>query len=293
MGLPKELLKQFAKAVKTESPKTETIVYGTIAEKDGVKYLIIDGSEELTPISTTVDMLAGERVTAMIKNHTAIVTGNITSPAARTADVKTIINGIPTGVAKLEKGELTLGDLNSEELMYNILIGLSAVYIRNGAVNIAKFASDIIELANTETDLNIYGRAINYYVGTANASYKPYYEAGDTITITNWYGAGFVTNSGHDVCFAIPLSKPIIGNPKATVDWTDGGLIIRQGGSYKIGDSSSDLVIPGTSTSVNIIGNGNHVNIGARFQGTASNNSPCGLRAVLKIVLSPRDEVTA
>ena len=294
MGLPKELLKQFAKAVKPERPKTETIVNGTIAEKDGVKYLMIDGSEALTPIATTVDMVAGERVTAMIKNHTAVVTGNISSPAARSEDVKTVINGFPTGSVQFKNGEVSIGDHTTEELMYNLLVGLSAVYIRNGGVNIAKFASDIVELANTETDLNIYGRAINYYVGTANASFKPYYEAGDTITISNWYGAGYVTNSGNTVAFTIPLAKPVIGNPTITVDWTGGGLVIRQGGSYKFSSEASKPSIPGTSTTATLDGNGSFVDISAVYKSTGSNNAVCGIRATLKIILSAsEDEATA
>lgn len=294
MGLPKELLKQFAKAVKTERPKTETIVYGTIAEKDGVKYLMIDGSEALTPIATTVDMIAGERVTAMIKNHTAVVTGNISSPAARSEDVKTVINGFPTGSVQFKNGEVSIGDHTTEELMYNLLVGLSAVYIRNGGVNIAKFASDIVELANTETDLNIYGRAINYYVGTANTSFKPYYEAGDVIEVAGWLGAGYVTNSGNTVAFTIPLAKPVIGNPTITVDWTGGGLVIRQGGSYKFSSEASKPSIPGTSTTATLDGNGSFVVISAVYKSTGSNNSPCGIRAVLKIILSAsEDEATA
>lgn len=93
MNLPKELVSQFAKLVKPvkeDTSKKETTVYGTIIENDGSKYVKIDGSEFLTPISTTVDALSGERVTVLIKNHTAIVTGNMTSPAARTGTVQSI-----------------------------------------------------------------------------------------------------------------------------------------------------------------------------------------------------------
>lgn len=90
MGIPKQLVDQFAKLSKPERTKTETTSYGTIVKKDNVLYVKLDGSEALTPISTTVDMLDGERVTVMIKNHSAIVTGNITSPAARTGDVAAI-----------------------------------------------------------------------------------------------------------------------------------------------------------------------------------------------------------
>lgn len=90
MQLPKSIVSQFAKLSKVDNKKMESTSYGTIVEKDDAKYVKLDGSDVLTPISTTVDMEDGERVTVLIKNHTAIVTGNISSPAARTGTVKVI-----------------------------------------------------------------------------------------------------------------------------------------------------------------------------------------------------------
>lgn len=88
MVLSTDLVSQFAKATK-DNPEVrkERTVYGTIVMQDGVKYVKIDGSDLLTPISTTTNVYPGERVTVMIKNHTATVTGNISSPAARIDDV--------------------------------------------------------------------------------------------------------------------------------------------------------------------------------------------------------------
>lgn len=89
MGLSSDLISQFVKATKDDKQKTkETTVYGTIVEYDGGTYVRLDGSDLLTPISTTTDTKPGERVTVMIKNHTATVTGNISSPAARTDTVR-------------------------------------------------------------------------------------------------------------------------------------------------------------------------------------------------------------
>lgn len=89
MGLSSDLISQFVKATKDDKQKTkETTVYGTIVEYDGGTYVRLDGSDLLTPISTTTDAKPGERVTVMIKNHTATVTGNISSPAARTDTVR-------------------------------------------------------------------------------------------------------------------------------------------------------------------------------------------------------------
>lgn len=91
MALSKDLISQFVKATKDDtSAKKETIVYGTIVEYDGSKYVRIDGSELLTPIKATSNVENEERVTVSIENHMAIVTGNLTSPAARSKEVEEI-----------------------------------------------------------------------------------------------------------------------------------------------------------------------------------------------------------
>ena len=83
MALSSDLISQFVQVTKEEKTDKETTVYGTIVKYNGERYVKLDGSELLTPISMTADALEGERVTVMIKNHTATVTGNISSPAAR------------------------------------------------------------------------------------------------------------------------------------------------------------------------------------------------------------------
>lgn len=90
MNLPKNLISEFVKITNSSSSKTsdETTVYGNIVKNGNVTYVQLDGSDILTPVSTTTDTQDGERVTVLIKNHTATVTGNITSPAARTGDVQ-------------------------------------------------------------------------------------------------------------------------------------------------------------------------------------------------------------
>lgn len=95
MRVPQELLAEFAKITKDETKtKTEKIVYGTIVEENDVFYVQFDGSELLTPMTTTVDVQNGDRVSAMIKNHMVVVTGNISSPAARTVTVNNVIKDI-------------------------------------------------------------------------------------------------------------------------------------------------------------------------------------------------------
>lgn len=88
MSLSHELAVQFAKITKDEeTKKSDTIVYGTAVVYEGATYVQLDGSDILTPVSTTAVVQDGERVSVLIKNHTASITGNSSSPAARAEDV--------------------------------------------------------------------------------------------------------------------------------------------------------------------------------------------------------------
>lgn len=91
MPLSSELVSQFAKLA-SNKPKEEkeSTTYGTTVIQNGNKYVKLDGSELLTPASFTTNIADGERVTVLIKNHMAVVTGNITSPAARTSEVEEV-----------------------------------------------------------------------------------------------------------------------------------------------------------------------------------------------------------
>lgn len=88
MALSNDLISQFVKATtdKRKEKKEETR-YGTVVIQGDSKYVKLDGSDRLTPVSSTADTKDGERVVVLIKNHTATITGNISSPAARTDDV--------------------------------------------------------------------------------------------------------------------------------------------------------------------------------------------------------------
>lgn len=91
MALSADLLSQFAKATKdTSQTIKETVVYGVV-QKDTSK-VIIDGSTVETPVQTSVFLAEGDRVSVLIKNHEAVVTGNISSPAARNEDTLKVVD---------------------------------------------------------------------------------------------------------------------------------------------------------------------------------------------------------
>lgn len=90
MALSKDLINQFVKLTTPEQQPTETTVNGTYKKVGNVEYVQIDGSDILTPVESTVTADNDDRVQVLIKNHKAIITGNITSPSARHKDVSTI-----------------------------------------------------------------------------------------------------------------------------------------------------------------------------------------------------------
>lgn len=99
MSLSNDLLSQFVKVNRdTTKPKTETTVYGTTVEYEGKTYVRLDGSDLLTPVESTVATQPDERVTVMIKDHTATITGNLSSPSARKDDV----DGLASQISEFE-----------------------------------------------------------------------------------------------------------------------------------------------------------------------------------------------
>lgn len=90
MPLSNDLTSLFAKEItkpEKSAKKAETTLNATVVNSSGNLYVKIDGSDQLTPIITTTTIKDGERVTVMIKNHSAIVTGNISSPAPSQGDL--------------------------------------------------------------------------------------------------------------------------------------------------------------------------------------------------------------
>lgn len=123
MGLSNDLIVQFVKATKdTSSPKNESTVYGTVVENNGKTYVQIDGSDQLTPVSTTTSIAAGERVTVLIKDHTATVTGNFSAPSVNKADVNSAISEFDVIVAD----RITTEEFNAEIARIDTLVADNA-----------------------------------------------------------------------------------------------------------------------------------------------------------------------
>lgn len=134
MALSQDLINQFAKlTVKEEKPK-EVTVNGIFKVVNGEEFVQIDGSDILTPVNSTVEAETGERVKVLIKNHTATVTGNISSPSARSKSVQDLKDEVD------EQGNTIKQLDNSIEQQGN-----SIIQINN---NIKQVENDILQANN-------------------------------------------------------------------------------------------------------------------------------------------------
>lgn len=121
MAVPNELIAKFAKLSKESKIQRETTVFGTTVEYGGKLYVKMDGSDLLTPVATTSEISAGERVTVMVKDHTATVTGNISNPSASKGTTDAIEDEITTINATIGNFELVIADkVNTNELQAEV-----------------------------------------------------------------------------------------------------------------------------------------------------------------------------
>lgn len=91
MALTEDVIQQFVAATNDSSKSSNgTTCYGTVVIDGGYTYVRLDGSTLLTPVITTAKVLDGERVTVLLKNHTATITGNISAPSASNNDMEAV-----------------------------------------------------------------------------------------------------------------------------------------------------------------------------------------------------------
>lgn len=150
MSLSSDLISEFVKVTKDdEKPKSETIVYGTTVVYEGSTYVKLDGSDLLTPVSTTSATKNGERVTVMIKDHTATITGNMSSPSARSGDVEDIAEELNIEKGKIK--ELIVEDANIKNLLTATEADISDLQAKNATIT-EKLTAAEGQIENLNTD---------------------------------------------------------------------------------------------------------------------------------------------
>ena len=91
MNLSNDLVNKFVEITNDETPNKEgSTAYGVTVQYGDRMYVKLDGSDLLTPVETTSAIKSGERVTVLIKDHNATVTGNLSDPSASSKDLTDI-----------------------------------------------------------------------------------------------------------------------------------------------------------------------------------------------------------
>ena len=162
MKLSPDIVSQFAKLTNNKpEPKKEATVNGTFKIINGEKFVQIDGSDIWTPVDATVDAETGERVKVQIKNHTATVVGNISSPSARTASVKDLkdeVDEYGNTIKQLDNSILQQGN-SIIQIENNINQQQNTINQHDNLINqqgntIQQLDNTIVEQGNTITSMN-------------------------------------------------------------------------------------------------------------------------------------------
>lgn len=151
MELSYDIMSQLAKVVTKNDKKQQTgsIVYGTIKlDANGNKYVQFDSSGQLTPLSddnqptvesTTANVKENDRVSVLIKDHTATVIGNMSHPSASNEDIEKSISNFDIAIGEqIQANRAYFKELIADDVKLN---KLSAAII------------SVVDLIATEADI--------------------------------------------------------------------------------------------------------------------------------------------
>lgn len=121
VDLSRNIIKRYVQVASPEkiTSNSET-VYGTVVNEGETLYVKIDGSDILTPVSSTIDIKANDRVLVLVKNHEATVIGSPSSPTARLEELTKLggkVTKLDTVVAgKFVAIQASIDNLNANKL---------------------------------------------------------------------------------------------------------------------------------------------------------------------------------
>lgn len=129
MPLSNDLISRFVKITNDgKKTKNETVVYGTISTDKSDVYVTIDGADYsniggatgshnpkvLVTNKSVTEVKNGDRVTVLIKNHTAIITGNIDDPSTNKGYTDTSVGAVDERLTDLEKDAVRTSELDAK-----------------------------------------------------------------------------------------------------------------------------------------------------------------------------------
>lgn len=276
MELSSDLIREFAKNTKDEPTINQgATVYGTFRVQDDINYVQIDGSDTRTPVASTITAKNGDRVTVLIKDHSAIVTGNLEDPSASSEEVEEV---------KKTMGQSTLDIEDLKQQLANQEITLDEY--REAIADAKRMATDYIDFSagtglvigstSISSNVRIYSGGIDIRDGnTILASYTD-----DTIylgkenssaTIDLCNGSGTIDNSYDSYASVNALVLKSANN--IVVQASNGGYALLRGTTSGIivNDSANTVHIQSTASGGQMLLASGGVTIGS---GSTSTSAP-------------------
>ena len=156
MALSKDVMSQFAKAMVPKQESKEATLNATYKKIDGKEYVQLDGSDILTPVTSSVVAETDDRVKVIIKNHAATVIGNITSPSARNKDLNTLKdevdengNTIKRMDTVIQQQQTSINQIDTKINQHDVLINQHDTVINQHGDTISSINNTIISQGNS------------------------------------------------------------------------------------------------------------------------------------------------
>ena len=155
MALSKDVMSQFAKAMMPKQESKEATLNATYKKIDGKEYVQLDGSDILTPVTSSVIAETDDRVKVIIKNHAATVIGNITSPSARNKDLNTLKdevdengNNIKRMDTVIQQQQTSINQIDTKINQHDVLINQHDTVINQHGDTISSINNTLILQGN-------------------------------------------------------------------------------------------------------------------------------------------------
>ena len=156
MALSKDVMSQFAKAMVPKQESKEATLNATYKKIDGKEYVQLDGSDILTPVTSSVVAETDDRVKVIIKDHAATVIGNITSPSARNKDLNTLKdtvdengNTIKRMDTVIQQQQTSINQMDTKINQHDVLINQHDTVINQHGDTISSINNTIISQGNS------------------------------------------------------------------------------------------------------------------------------------------------
>lgn len=199
MALSKDVMSQFAKAMVPKQESKEATLNATYKKIDGKEYVQLDGSDILTPVTSSVVAETDDRVKVIIKNHTATVIGNITSPSARNKDLNTLKdtvdengNTIKRMDTVIQQQQTSINQIDTKINQHDVLINQHDTVINQHGDTISSINNTLILQGNAIEANNNSIIAQGNEIESINNTVK---EQGDSIVSIN----NTIVQQGNDI----------------------------------------------------------------------------------------------